>query len=280
MKNGFCTLIILFAYGFCGFAAANPNDPFHEKNIQEPETVSTQAARTQSITTEQTHEQPSQSYRWGKEQQLVLEKTAYLAGYELIMMYGLAQAPQSITHWEPHKRKVSSWPSNWRYNVTHAPVLDGDHLAMNFVAHPISGAGYYQVARSSWLSPAESFGYSAIESNVIWEYGFEALIERPSVQDLIITPALGSLLGELEYRLCKKIEAQDGKVLGSKALGSTALFLLNPFNGIIEAARGAFNSKQKTAVMAAFSITPEYEMKFDHAVKKGNRFLLQLHINV
>jgi len=41
---------------------------------------------------------------------------------------------------------------------------------------------------------AESFLYSAFLSTA-YEYGVEALFEQPSIQDLIVTPIAGSLLG-------------------------------------------------------------------------------------
>lgn len=312
MINGFWTLIILIAIGLpmVSHAQADGRERVNHQSIMRDEahsgfpnqhrgqTQSPEQAHDSYPTNEQTgHYQaqtaeyvegpyprtyPKPRRHWGPEHTDVLQKSVIFTGYELAMMYGLTKAPESITHWEPHKRQIKNWGRNWVYNVSHPPVLDGDQIAMNFIAHPWAGAGYYQIARSSGLSPSESFEYSAIESTAIWEYGIEALIERPSIQDIIITPALGAILGEFEYRLVQKIEAQDGKVLGSKFLGRTSIVLLNPFNSIIEGTRNLFRNEKQMRVFANFRVTPEFlpSSSERHVVKKGNKFLFLFHIDM
>lgn len=150
-----------------------------------------------------------------------------------IMMAGAMGAlwvlPEAITNWNKDGFDADhDIFEGYKKNVTHKPVYDIDSNFINYVAHPFSGSVYYSIARNAGLSPLKSFGYSAFISTFFWEYGFEALIEKPSIQDLIITPVLGSLFGEIFYQWSLKIKQNNGQVLGSKKMGSVMLFLLSP----------------------------------------------------
>ena len=136
--------------------------------------------------------------------------------------------PESISKWNKKDVTTTGFFSKWKNNVTQGPVIDHDDPVVNYVGHPISGAAYYMVARTQGFSAMQSFGYSVLMSTFFWEFGFEAFAEKPSIQDLIVTPVIGSILGEVFYNWSLKIEANNGKVLNSKGLGSVILFLLNP----------------------------------------------------
>ena len=133
--------------------------------------------------------------------------------------------PEDVSQWD---RKDMKLGGNWKENVRHGPVWDKDHWAINYIGHPYGGAVYYVIARHAGHSAWKSFGYSALMSTFFWEYGLEAFAEEPSIQDLILTPIIGALIGEKFYDWDKKIRANDGELLNSKRLGSTALFLMNP----------------------------------------------------
>ncbi len=150
-----------------------------------------------------------------------------------IMMAGTMGAlwvlPEAITNW--HKDDFDADHDifeGYKKNITHKPVYDIDSNFINYVAHPFSGSVYYSIARNTGLSPLKSFGYSALISTFFWEYGFESLIEKPSIQDLIITPIIGSIIGEIFYKWSLKIKENNGRAMGSEKLGSVMLFLLNP----------------------------------------------------
>lgn len=136
--------------------------------------------------------------------------------------------PESVSKWDREEIKATGLLNKWKKNVKEGPVWDEDDPVINYVGHPLSGAAYYTVARTNGASPLASFGYSVLISTFFWEYGFEAFAEIPSIQDLILTPVIGSILGEVFYRWQEKIKTNGGKVLGSDRLGSVALFLLNP----------------------------------------------------
>lgn len=147
------------------------------------------------------------------------------------MMALLAAAPKSFTNWgdSPFNDPLKKW----RSNVGSKPVVDKDDWAVNYFGHPYSGGAYYVVARKAGYSPAQSFGFSAFMSTFWWEYGLEAFAEKPSIQDLIITPVLGALFGEAMYHWNKQIEANGGRIYGSKFLGTIGLILTDPAGSIM-----------------------------------------------
>ena len=81
------------------------------------------------------------------------------------------------------------------------PHLDDDKFYLNYMLHPYWGATYYIRGRERRLSRWQSLGYSALLST-LYEFGAEAFFEPVSYQDLIVTPLIGSLLGEYVSRHC------------------------------------------------------------------------------
>ena len=63
-----------------------------------------------------------------------------------------------------------------------------DGIVANYVLHPIMGAEAYLSVRNRDYGPIESFLF-ATGVSVAWEYLFEAWVERPSAQDLLIDVA-------------------------------------------------------------------------------------------
>ncbi|OHD91785.1 MAG: hypothetical protein A2552_00180 [Sulfuricurvum sp. RIFOXYD2_FULL_44_160] len=76
-------------------------------------------------------------------------------------------------------------------------------------------------------------------STFVWEYGYEAFAEVPSIQDLIFTPLLGSFLGEGMYILEGKLDQKGGEVFGSRALGNVSYFFLDPLGRIADGMKNA-----------------------------------------
>lgn len=106
-------------------------------------------------------------------------------------------------------------------------VWDRNKPVYNFIGHPYSGGMYYQMARKSGYRQWDSFIYTTMMST-LWEYGFEAVAERPSVQDLFLTPTLGWVIGEWMFNKEQVIRQRGGTVWRSPGWGSTALFFLDP----------------------------------------------------
>jgi len=117
--------------------------------------------------------------------------TALLVGYQLVGAGIIYLLPESISNWSDDDKDISF--AKWWDHVQN-PQWDQDGWALNYVAHPYFGATYYIRARERGFGRIESFLYSAFAS-ALYEFGVEAIAERPSIQDLIVTPVGGALLG-------------------------------------------------------------------------------------
>jgi len=192
--------------------------------------------------------------------------TSIYIGATVIAFGVLWAMPESVTNWDKEEMKEKGILWKWKENVKAGPVWDGDDWVLNYITHPYCGGIYYMTARSSGFSVLESFGYSVIMSTFFWEYGIEAFAEIPSKQDLIITPVLGSVVGEGFFYAKKSILRHDHKILKSKVLGYTALVLMDPFNTILDGF--GYQSKVKTQMNIApvgvnqFSKTPVWGVNF------------------
>lgn len=109
-------------------------------------------------------------------------------------MFGLLMlAPKSVTKWKDGYMEDAL--SNLRRAFHEPPVWDEDHWEINYLGHPYAGSLYYNTIRSQGASVFSSFLFSAFISTG-WEYLYEGVAERPSIQDLIVTPVVGAILGE------------------------------------------------------------------------------------
>lgn len=72
--------------------------------------------------------------------------------------------------------------------------LDNNLFGTNYAAHPFAGTMYYQVARSNHLSMHESLLLAGLAS-ATWDY-FGEIREKVSINDSIVTPLSGVLIGE------------------------------------------------------------------------------------
>lgn len=116
-----------------------------------------------------------------------------IGGFELIGMAGLMMMPKEVTKWDP------DWMADAKRSIIEAftspPIWDKDDWAFNYVGHPIAGSYYYNAVRSQNATWWESFLFSTFQS-CVWEYIIEGSAERPSIQDLIVTPIGGVIIGE------------------------------------------------------------------------------------
>jgi hypothetical protein len=121
--------------------------------------------------------------------------TAFFVGYETVAAGILYLLPEHVTQWTVEQRRTSL--QRWWENVRH-PQWDTDHWSLNYLGHPYFGAIAYIRARERGFGALGGFGYAALLSG-LYEYGIEALFERPSYQDLLLTPVGGLLLGALLF---------------------------------------------------------------------------------
>lgn len=167
-----------------------------------------------------------------------------------VISFGILYAlPESATQWDKEKMREEGITKKWEENIHKGPVIDNDNFFFNYVTHPWAGAGYYMTARSSGFKWWDSFLYSSLMSTIFWEYGVEAFAEIPSVQDIFITPIVGSMFGEGFFYAKKSIMKHDKRILKSKVLGITTLFLMDPFNTILDGI--GYQDKYSTTVTIA-----------------------------
>ena len=119
--------------------------------------------------------------------------TAYFLVYQVLVIGVLYVMPESISSWTDEDKENYSY-DKWKENVSN-PHWDEDAAFVNYVLHPYWGATYYVRGRERGFSRPQSLAFS-FGLSFLYEYGLEALFEQPSYQDLIITPVVGSLIGE------------------------------------------------------------------------------------
>jgi hypothetical protein len=122
---------------------------------------------------------------------------------------------------------------NFEDAFTKGPRADDDEWYWNYLLHPLAGSESYLRARAQGCSPFDSFLFSAAASTV-WEFGFESWYERPSTQDLIVTPVAGAFLGEARFlakRALLKADTVSARVLA---------VAIDPFQSVAEWIGDAF----------------------------------------
>ncbi len=165
--------------------------------------------------------------------------TAVLIGAYVGTLVVLECLPEDATSW--NRAEIQRVPpfTRWYRNVfKKGPEWDHDNPIFNYVLHPYAGAAYFMAARDAGFNFYRSMLYSAIISTVGWEFGIEAFMERPSIQDIFVTPIVGSVIGELFYKLKRVIVAHDYTLGGSRILGNVVAFLIDPVNEVVGLFRG------------------------------------------
>jgi len=135
----------------------------------------------------------------------ILRGTLYVSSYNITMGTYLLVAPEYVSKWnKKEKFQIKSIVNQYRKSFTTAPVIDKDLWMVNYIGHPYQGGFYYNSLRSQdasvWHSALFCIGHS-----LLWEYGWEAGMEQPSIQDLISTPVAGILVGELSHIATQKL---------------------------------------------------------------------------
>lgn len=120
------------------------------------------------------------------------------------------------------KSKVNANPFKTALdNINGKYVFDTSLFITNFIGHPYHGALYTMAARSNGLSYYMAIPYNFLGS-YMWEIGAEA--ELPSINDLIVTPLSGVMVGEMLFRVSESFYHS-----GSKAK-KIASYVINPIS--------------------------------------------------
>lgn len=160
--------------------------------------------------------------------------TAVLSGAFVTTLFTLELLPDNATNWNRAEYQHTSPFKRWKKHVlTLGPEWDHDNTMFNFLLHPYAGAAYFMGARSCGFSFWGSLLYCTCISTIEWEFGIEACMERPSYQDIFITPLVGSVIGEGFFRIKRYLVANNYRVFGSPVVGNVVAFLVDPVNEII-----------------------------------------------
>lgn len=167
--------------------------------------------------------------------------TAVLSGAFVSTLFVLECLPEDATSWNRAAIQQKPFYRRWYDNIfKRNPEIDHDNPIFNYVLHPYAGAVYFMSARSCGFNFWQSFLYSACISTIGWEFGIEACMERPSYQDIVITPVVGSIIGELFYKAKRHIVEHDYTLAGSRVLGNIVVFLVDPVNEVVNLFRGSY----------------------------------------
>lgn len=161
------------------------------------------------------------------------QNTAVLFAAGFATLGVLELLPENTTAWNKSETRNVPFLKRWWKHAKAGPVWDGDLPVFNYILHPYAGAAYYMGARSQGLNVLGSALYCTFISTVFWEYGIECFNEVPSIQDLVITPIGGMVLGEAFYIAKRHIVENDYRLLGSKVLGNIVVVMIDPVNEVL-----------------------------------------------
>ena len=144
--------------------------------------------------------------------------------FEFALLSVTAAAPREWTGWSDEF--IADALDNFGEAYTRPPVWDTDSWQINYIGHPYGGSIYYNTIRCRGASQTESFLFTTLLSTQ-WEYMVESVAERPSIQDLLVTPVTGWILGEGIHNLTLRL-AEGGYGVLEKVL----LTVLNPMHTV------------------------------------------------
>lgn len=236
--------LFLCSFACMAFAAAS-QDPVDSAIVAETDSSALQAT-TLTIQPTETSSRNIYDYPYSPtfscpNWRRLMVNSSVLAAGGITTLVILEHMPEESTAWSRSEQKKNSMWKRYRKHFKEGPVWDGDKFVFNGILHPYGGAAYYMGARSCGFNIWGSFIYSFCVSTFFWEYGVECFMEVPSVQDLVITPVVGSIFGEGFYLAKRAILKNNYCLLGSKFLGYFVAFLVDPLNEAV----GYFRGDQK-----------------------------------
>ena len=131
-----------------------------------------------------------------------------LIGWQVVATAIIYHAPEEYSNWSDAEKDNLGF-EQWRDNMTDLE-WDKDHWAINYILHPYWGAGYYVRGRERGFSRVGSFWVAVLYSSV-YEFGVESFLEQPSIQDIIVTPLVGSVLGIWFDDIRSRIRSRGGE---------------------------------------------------------------------
>ena len=126
----------------------------------------------------------------------------------------------SLNTWRKNLKAGWIWGNGWWW--------DEDRFGNNFLSHPVTGAAYFNGARSSGYN-----FWASIPFVVVGAYSWKIFGEngKPERNDVIVTTTGGIYLGEVLYRITSNI--LDDRMTGfDRTWRETLSFLIDPMRGL------------------------------------------------
>lgn len=185
----------------------------------------------------------------------LIRDTKYFFAYQVVIVGLLYAAPQSFSGWTDEQKEDFSF-EKYKNNVRHA-VWDSDQWDINYILHPYWGSAYYVRARERGYDPNTAFWYS-VALSTSFEYGFEALFEEPSLQDIIITPVAGSFLGIYFMKIRKDIRERRASGAPKRWYDSWLMGLTDPLGTMNKVTDRWFYDEKASASLSPVIALPAY----------------------
>ena len=168
---------------------------------------------------------------WGNEPDFegIKRDTWYFLGYQAAAVGILYVLPEGVSGWDEESKEDFSL-GTWWDNVSN-PSWDKDEDYINYILHPYWGAAYFVRARERGYNNHQSFWYSVLLST-LFEFGVEAMFEEPSIQDLVVTPVLGSLLGGYFMHLRESVKRRNAGVTEVSTGDKVLMIATDPLGGL------------------------------------------------
>ena len=115
-----------------------------------------------------------------------------------------------------------------RQNFKSGFAWDDDNFYVNQIGHAYQGGVNFNTARSNGMDFWTSIPYTTVGS-IVWEFLGEN--EQPSINDVITTTMVGTLVGEVSYRMSQHFIDENARG-GKRFVIESVAALLNPIEGV------------------------------------------------
>lgn len=188
--------------------------------------------------------------------------------------------PENVSNWDREEITWEDSSEDWKGHVS-SWQMDPDEAWINYIGHPYFGSTYFVYARHYGYSRLESLCFSFAISSA-YEIGLEAWAEPVSIQDMILTPLLGWAVAEVLLPIEHHIKENKGKVFNSRILGTTALFLIDPFGHMVPPLKrwmdSLFASETKVSLNPMYSRINRFD-RYDQQNRIVDQYGIQLTIH-
>lgn len=184
----------------------------------------------------------------------LLSDSKYFIYYQIGALAVIYFLPENISGWSDEQKHKNRWEA-YKDNVGRV-VWDKDLATINYIGHPYFGATYYIRAIERGYDPESAFVYAATLST-IYEFGIEALFEEPSIQDMFVTPIMGSILGYFFNNARNNIRARGAARGHFTGWERFMLGFTDPLGWVNSKTDKLFNKDVEVTFVPGFKLPPQ-----------------------